>query len=185
MDAATELTMWHIQCIHSPLQTPEDISDYIRDTNTFIRHIWNGPGEAAPTPPQLQVDAVENSVVAHRGDSVNAVRVSNESNQKPRAQLISSLSQLRFKLPPKHQRGNDAFLRAIRHFCERIFKLKAEGELYSEISRMSPRSLIGIAPLSQWFRFYWTQGFLETFIRRRVSLFNELADGEFFWPWYE
>ncbi|KAF5716037.1 hypothetical protein FMUND_6549 [Fusarium mundagurra] len=164
MDTATELTMWHIHCIHSPLQTPESISDYIDDTNTFIKRIWNGPGEVAPTPPKLQVDAVENTVVAHRGDSVNAVR-------------------LRFKLPPKHQRDNDAFLRAIRHFCERIFKFKAEGELYCHISLMSPRSLIGIAPLSQWFRFYWTQGFLETFIHRRLPLFNELADAEFFWPW--
>jgi hypothetical protein len=166
MDTATELTVWHIQCIHSPLQTPEEVSDYIGHTNTFIRRIWNGPEEATPTPPQLQVDAVENTVVAHRGDSVNAVR-------------------LRFKLPPKHQRGDDVFLRAIGHFCERVFKLKAKGELYCHIILMSPRSLMGIAPLSQWFRFYWTQAFLKTFILRRVSLFNELADAQFFWPWYE
>lgn len=177
--------MWHIQCIHPQLQTPEDISDYIFCTNSFIRHLWKSSGQVAPTPPQLQVDAVENSVVTHRGASIDAVRVCSYFNQRPRAQLTSPLSQLRFKLPPKYQGNNDEFLSAIRYFCERIFKLKAEGALYCRISLMSPRSLIGIAPLSHWFRFYWTKGFLETFIRRRVSLFNELADGEFFWSWYE
>ncbi|KAM6536256.1 hypothetical protein FALCPG4_002267 [Fusarium falciforme] len=164
MDSATELTMWHIQCIHAPLQTTKAISRYIRNVNAFLDSLWEDAGEAAPIPPQLEVDAVENSVVTHRGASMDVVR-------------------LRFKLLPKHQGSNDEFLSAIRYFCEQIFKLKGEGELDCYISLMSPRSLIGIAPLSQWFRFYWTQGFLETFIRRRVPLFNEVADATFFGPW--
>ncbi|RSL59723.1 hypothetical protein CEP54_007142 [Fusarium duplospermum] len=164
MDTATELNVWHIQCIHSPLKTTRAISRYIQNVDTFLDRVWEESEEAAVIPPQLEVDDVENSVVTHRGTSINVVRI-------------------RFKLPPKHKGDNDAFHSAIRHFCERIFKLKTEGEICSDIGLISPRFLVGIAPLSKWFRVYWTQGFLETFVRRQVPLFDEVADAEFFWPW--
>ncbi|RSM10801.1 hypothetical protein CEP52_003299 [Fusarium oligoseptatum] len=164
MDTAAEFTTWHIQCIYSPLETTKHISRYIQNVNTFLERVWEESEEAAPIPPQLEVDAVENSVVTHRGASIDAVRI-------------------RFKLPPEHRADNDTLHSAIRHFCERIFKLKAQGKIYSDIGLISSHYLIGIAPLSQWFKFYWTQGFLDTFVRRQVPLFNELADAELFWPW--
>ncbi|RSL47235.1 hypothetical protein CEP53_010008 [Fusarium sp. AF-6] len=164
MDTAAEFTTWHIQCIYSPLKTTKHISRYIQNVNTFLERVWEESEEAAPIPPQLEADAVENSVVTHRGASIDAVRI-------------------RFKLPPEHRADNDTLHSAIRHFCERIFKLKAQGKIYSDIGLISSHYLIGIAPLSQWFKFYWTQGFLDTFVRRQVPLFNELADAELFWPW--
>ncbi|KAM0415952.1 hypothetical protein ACHAPT_013106 [Fusarium lateritium] len=159
-----ELTTWHIQCVYQRLETIEEIANYIKEANTFITRIWQGPRKDVPVPPKLRVDAVENLTITYRGASTNAVR-------------------LRFKLTPSRYGETDTFYNAISHFCKRVFHLKTEGEIQSKISLITSRSILGIAPLSQWFRFCWTQSFLDTFVYKQVPLFNEVADGDFSFSW--
>ncbi|KAF2684671.1 hypothetical protein K458DRAFT_430987 [Lentithecium fluviatile CBS 122367] len=162
MDLVLKPTTWHIQCIHQRLETSEDVADYISDANIFVRRIWASPRVALP--PKLEAAAAENCSMIYRGASTNAVR-------------------LRFRLPSKYQGDEDLFKNAVLHFCSRVFDLKAEGVVHSMIGLLTSRSLLGIAPLSEWFRFCWTRCFLDTFVHKQVPLFHDVADVDFFMPW--
>jgi len=97
---------------------------------------------------------------------------------------------LRFKLPGKlpdndqdREDQEDTFCSAVSYFCSAIFDLKAHGEVEAKLGLITNRSLLGIRPLSPWFEFYWTQGFLDTFVRKKVPIFNDIAGVGFFTPW--
>ncbi|KAF1962892.1 hypothetical protein CC80DRAFT_588386 [Byssothecium circinans] len=161
------LNQWHIQCVRPQLDTAQDETDYINSVDIFVRRIWVKRGTPASQNAtgcsKLRVANVENSQMTYRGATTDTVKI-------------------RFTLETDRPTQN-TMEKSIRHFCDRIFELAAEGDISAKMGLITENSLLGVEPLSRLFRLYWTQGFLSLFVRREAPLFHAVASAKVLTPW--
>ncbi|KAK6353039.1 hypothetical protein TWF696_005030 [Orbilia brochopaga] len=166
----TELTAWHIQCIHPELKDEEEKGDYLKLLSLFLKKIWKPRTNTADSrPPMLEIDRVENCRTIACGKEVSAVKI-------------------RFRPPPlKDASDADSLLKfktSVKYFCDRIFTLYKDRSILSTLASITTHSLMGLSPKSNWFQFYWNKAFFRMLLgQEKPAVLRDISHAGYFASW--